>query len=168
METPQVPGPEGHPVGWGRAAFVTGLLAGTLDITAACTQYVLTTHKSPVDVLDFIASALFGKEAFAGGVGMALTGLVAHYLIAIMFAVFFYWLSPRLTWLLEHPVLAGVFYGMAVWLLMNLVVLPNSRVGVRPLEPVPSAIGLGILILCIGLPIAVRATRYYNRRRLAL
>ena len=164
MEKQPSPSPGGHPGGWGRAAVLTGLLAGTLDIAAACTQYVLLTHKSPVNVLDFIASALFGKEAFAGGIGMALTGLAAHYLIAILFAMFFYWLCPRLPWFLQRPVLAGVFYGLAVWLLMNLLVLPNSRVAVQPLQPVPSAIGLGILILCIGLPIAIRAARYYTRR----
>ena len=165
METSQPLTAVAHAANWLRAALVTGLLAGTLDIVAACSQYVLTTHKSPVDVLHFVASGLVGPAAFAGGAGTAALGLAAHYGIAILFAGLLYWLSPRLPVLLRHPVLAGVGYGLIVWLIMNLVVLPNSRVVTRPLEPVPSAIGLAILMLCIGLPIAIRAARYYARPR---
>ncbi|GAB3861531.1 hypothetical protein GCM10028822_41150 [Hymenobacter terrigena] len=165
METSPSPIAAERPAGWLSAALVTGLLAGTLDITAACTQYVLTTHKSPVGVLYFVASGLVGRAAFAGGPGMAVLGLVAHYCIAVAFAVFLYWLSPRLPVLLRYPVLAGLGYGLVVWLIMNLVVLPSSRVAVPPLKPEPAAIGLVILMLCIGLPIALRAARFYAGRR---
>ncbi|GAB2854706.1 hypothetical protein [Hymenobacter ruber] len=165
METSPLPAAAERPAGWLRAALITGLLAGTLDITAACTQYVLMTHKPAVNVLYFVASGLVGQAAFGGGPGMAALGLVAHYCIAVAFAVFLYWLSPRLPVLLRHPVLAGLSYGLVVWLIMNLVVLPSSRVAVRPLKPEPAAIGLVILMLCIGLPIALRAARFYGGRR---
>jgi uncharacterized membrane protein YagU involved in acid resistance len=151
------------PLGWVRAAFLTGLLAGTLDFAAAAIQYVLLAHKSPVNVLNFIASGVFGKAAFAGGSGMALAGLALHYLIAVLFALAFYWLAAHWLRLRRHPGLAGVGYGMLVWLVMNLVVVPGSQAPQLPFKPLSAAIGLGILVLCIGLPIALRAARFYTR-----
>ena len=165
METPLATSPSAaRRPGWARAALLTGLLAGTLDITAACTQYVLMAHKSPVNVLHFVASGFFGPAAQAGGAGMALAGLAFHYLIAGTWAVVFYWLYPRLPWLRKlPPVLAGLGYGAVVWLVMNRLVVPSSRVPQRPFSLQSAAIGMGILMLCIGLPIALRAARHYGR-----
>ena len=161
MET--LPGnqPTSQPANWGPAALVTGLLAGTLDITAAGTQYALMAHKSPIGVLHFVASGVFGPAALAGGAGMALAGLLLHYLLAVGFAVAFYWLYPRLFSQRTSPVLLGLLYGVAVWLLMNLVVVPNSHVAKRVFKPWSVAVGMSVLVGCIGLPIAWRATRYY-------
>lgn len=164
METSSPPlAPTTHPGRWVPAALITGLLAGTLDIAAACTQYGLATHKSPVNVLNFVASGVFGPAAFAGGPGMALAGLGFHYLIAIGWAGAFYWLYPRVALLRNPPVLVGLLYGAVVWLVMNRLVLPNSQAPKLPFKPGPAALGLGILMLCIGLPIAWRAARYYAR-----
>ena len=50
------------------AIVLTGFIAGTLDITAACIQYYIRTGKGPANVLRYVASGVFGKEAFTGGV----------------------------------------------------------------------------------------------------
>ncbi|MDQ2770242.1 MAG: hypothetical protein M3Y54_07060 [Bacteroidota bacterium] len=147
---------------WLPSALLTGLLAGTLDIAAACTQYALMTHKPPVQVLHYVASGAFGPAAMAGGARMAGAGLLFHYGIATGFALAFYWLAARWPALLRRPVLAGLGYGVLVWVVMNLVVVPLTRIPARPLHLLPSAIGLGILMLCIGLPIALRAVRFFR------
>ncbi|MBD2769764.1 hypothetical protein IC235_17885 [Hymenobacter sp. BT664] len=151
---------------WAWSAGATGLLAGTLDITAACLQFVVVTHKSPANVLRFVASGLFGQAALTGGAGMALVGLGLHYLIAIVFAVVFYWLYSRLPLLWKLPsAVPGVIYGEVVGLIMNWVVVPSSHVPRQPYNPASGPMSLSI-VLCIGLPIAVRAARYYSPDRL--
>ena len=46
----------------------TGLLAGTLDILAAFIQSYLMANVVPSTVLKYIASGVFGKSAYSGGV----------------------------------------------------------------------------------------------------
>jgi uncharacterized membrane protein YagU involved in acid resistance len=145
-----------------RAIATTALLAGTLDITAACTQAALTSGISPAAVLRYVASGVFGKAAFVGGAEMAVWGLVFHYLIASVFTVVYFWLSARLSVLVRHPVLAGLGYGLVVWSIMNLLVVPASATPKLPFQPLKAAVGAGIIMVCIGLPIALRAARYYT------
>ncbi|HYG39365.1 MAG TPA: hypothetical protein VD908_12125 [Cytophagales bacterium] len=71
-----------------------GLLVGTLDILAAFIHYIIASGKSdPFVVLKFIASGVFGNEAFVGGNIMIVAGLILHYIIALGFTLFFFWLS---------------------------------------------------------------------------
>ena len=149
-------------VNWLPSALLTGLLAGTLDISAACAQYALMTHKPPVQILYYVASGAFGPAAMGGGVTMALAGLLVHYFIATFFACAFYWLAARWLGLLRRPVLAGLGYGVLVWVLMNVGVVPLTRIPARPFHLLPSAVGMGILMLCIGLPTALRAARFFR------
>lgn len=130
------------------------LVAGTLDITAACTYYPLTAGISPVAILQGIASGWLGPAAFSGGLRTAALGLASHYLIALIWTVLFFVSARTFGWLTRHRVLAGLGYGVVVWLIMNLVVLPLSNVRHRPFQLWPSVVGAVILMLCIGLPIA--------------
>ena len=66
-----------------------GLIAGSLDIIAAFLNFYFKTGKNPTIVLKYTASAIFGKDAVTGGNGMALTGLLLHYIIAFIFTIFF-------------------------------------------------------------------------------
>ncbi|MBJ6111043.1 hypothetical protein JAO73_18620 [Hymenobacter sp. BT523] len=165
MKTSLLLPPAARRAGWVAAASLTGLVAGSLDIAAACTQYVLLTHKPPVNVLHFVASGLFGPAALAGGASMALAGLAFHYGIACTWALVLYWLYPRWSLLSQlPPLLVGLFYGAAVWAIMNLLVVPASQIPPRPFTLPSAAMAMGILMACIGLPIAWRAARYYGRR----
>lgn len=47
--------------------FKTTLLAGSLDITAACVNAYISNKIMPGRVLQYIASGIFGKDAYAGG-----------------------------------------------------------------------------------------------------
>lgn len=150
--------------GLGRALIGTALVAGTLDITTALSKYYLTTGRSPLNVLRYVASGLWGPQALAGGAGMAVWGLVLHYSIAFLFTTFFFlWLYPRWRPSL-HPVLVGVLYGSFVWLVMNMLVVPASRVPAAPFRLGHAAVELLIIIVCIGLPIAFGAHRFYRRQ----
>src|SRR4029078_10312089 len=91
-----------------QAIFLTGLIAGTIDIAQALIQFGLGTPYS-------ISAALLGSDAVAAH-GPALWGLgmLLHYLIATTATAIYYGASRRLAFLLEHPFVCGLLYGMAV------------------------------------------------------
>jgi hypothetical protein len=134
-----------------------GFIAGTLDICAASIQYYIKTGKGPENVLKFIASGVFGKDAFSGGHLMSACGLLLHYIIAFAFTVFFFFLYPRLKFLSVNLFLTALLYGIFTWLVMNRVVLPLSNTPALPFSWLGAAIAAGILTLCIGLPLAIIA-----------
>jgi len=135
-----------------------GLIAGTLDILAAF-AYSATRGGTPPRVLKGIAAGLLGRAAREGGAGTALLGLALHFLIATTACALYLLASRPLPALARRPFVFGPLYGVVVWAFMNLVVVPLSAIGPRPLAPVPTAIMVGIHIACVGLPIALWARR---------
>jgi len=131
------------------------LLAGTMDIVAAIFLYAFPSGTRIMRLLQGIASGLIGAKAFSGGVQTAALGLVAHYVIALVWTIVGFVLLSTFKTLNRHLILAGVTYGVVVWAVMNLIVLPLSNVGGRPVQFVPSVIAATTLIFCIGLPIAL-------------
>ena len=140
--------------------FLGGLIAGTLDLTAACTFAWLRGNVSPVRVFQFIASGVLGTESFTGGAKTAVLGVALHFLIATVATAIFYFASRKWLFLIERPILAGLLYGIPVYLFMNFVVLPLSQVQQRAQPMSARIINLVILMLCIGLPIAVIVRRF--------
>jgi uncharacterized membrane protein YagU involved in acid resistance len=143
-----------QPIFWG------GLIAGTLDICAAFLTAWLRAGIGPVRLLQSIASGLLGAAAFEGGGKTAVLGLALHFLIATVATAVFYFASRRLLFLVERPVNFGLLYGVAVYLFMNFIVLPLSRVA--PRQPTLSGriIGLLTIMFCVGLPIGLIVRRF--------
>lgn len=147
---------------------LAGLVAGTLDITAACTQYYINTGKGPGNVLRYVASGVFGKKAFAGGVPMAACGLFFHYIIAFGLTIFFFWLFPKVKLLSKNIIVTGLLYGIFAWMVTVLVIVPLSNTPPpAPFDIRKAAIAMLILMFCIGLPIALIISRYYSKKRIA-
>ncbi len=72
------------------AIIITGLVAGTMDITAACVQFFILTGKGPTLVFNFISSAIVGREeAYSGNVLWSVIGLLMHYAIAFGWTILF-------------------------------------------------------------------------------
>lgn len=135
-----------------------GLIAGTLDITAACIQFYLRTGKGPESVLRFVASGLFGSKAFGGSNIYIWAGLAIHFCIAITFAFVFYFLANKIAAMRANRLVTGILYGIAVWAVMNFAVLPLTQA--PPLKQTVSGSlqAAGILIVCIGIPLAFLLT----------
>jgi hypothetical protein len=149
--------------GIGPAILKAGLLAGTLDILSAIIKYLIEGKKNPEVILKYIASAVLGKSAMKGGWDIAFLGLLLHYVIAFIFTILLFWLYPRLKLVRFNPLLIGVLYGVFAWLVMNLLVLPNTK---APQAPGPinwnqAIIGALILIAFIGIPVSLMARKYY-------
>ena len=54
-----------------------------------------------------------------------------HFFIATSVAAIYYGASRTLRFLIEHPLVCGLFYRMAVESVMNLIVLPLSTPAAR-------------------------------------
>ena len=142
---------------------ITGLLAGTLDILAAVIRYTIRTGNSPVRLLEFIASAVFGREeAFSENAMMGIWGLFFHYLIAFTWTIIFFLAYPRTRLLRGNKFITAIAYGAVIWLIMNLIVLPLSRIPAAPFDLKQVIIGALILMAFVGLPISIMANRYYS------
>jgi hypothetical protein len=148
-----------------RKIIKAGAIAGTLDILAAFTYYYLKTGQTNFfNVLKFIASGLYGKEAFAGGAEMILAGLAIHYLIAFSFTIFFFVVFPYIKIMSRSIILTAVLYGIFVWTIMNIIVVPMSNIASRPLTIEGILINAMILVACIGLPLSWIGNAYYAKR----
>jgi Na+/alanine symporter len=130
------------------AISVGGLIVGTLDLTQAS---VLFGWRIPL----VIAGGLLGPRAFEGGSGTFVLGVFLHFFIAFSVTAIYYLASRRLRFLTEHPLVCGLFYGMAVENVMNLVVLPLSALHARgPYRLHDLILGLAVHSIVIGLPVA--------------
>jgi hypothetical protein len=142
------------------AVLKTGLVAGVLDAIAAMTQYTINGGKNPTVVWNYVASGAFGPEARTGGLPFAAAGLLLHFCIAMIWATLFYLVAVRVPALRKSPVLSGVVYGLFVWTMMTRLIVPLSRIGPpKSFNPTQAAIGAAIIVVCVGLPIALRARR---------
>lgn len=140
-----------------------GLLVGTLDILAALLNYYISTQKNPLNVFSFIASAVFGKKAFAGESAIMIWGVVFHFSIAMVFTLFFFLFCPALIKLFKNKLLPGILYGVFIWAVMNLLVLPLTNAPAISMSTKQIIIGNLILITMIGLPLSFIAGGYYSR-----
>ena len=140
------------------------LVAGTLDISAAIIYYAHASKAQTIRLLQGIASGAVGDAAFVGGTPTAIFGLGLHYSIALIWTVVFFLCLQRMKGLRAHLLVVGLSYGVIVWMVMNLIVLPLSNVRHAPLRFIPSVVGAVILMFCIGLPISIIVGKHFERR----
>ena len=145
-----------------RVVFWAALIAGTLDLAAACLVAWLRSGVTPVRVFHSVASGVFGSASFSGGTKTAVLGIVFHFFIATTATAIYYFTSRQISLLNDHAVIAGFLYGILVYLFMNFVVLPLSAVPKRPVPLSGRIIGMLIIIFCIGLPIAM-IVRWFSK-----
>jgi len=147
-----------------RTIVMMGLIVGTLDITSAFISFAIQTGKNPVTVLRFIAAAAFGKEGLPD-TAMIVWGLVFHYIIAFSWTILFFTIYPRLLFMQRNRIVTGILYGVVIWLVMNFIVLPLTKLPPLPFRPLQAFIGVSILIIAIGLPLAFMTHRFYFGRK---
>ena len=147
-----------------RAIVLTGLLAGVLDGIGAVIVYLIKGGRTPERIFNFIASGVFGPAAMSGGTPMVFAGIGFHLVIAMGWTIVFFLAAKQFEILRRQALAAAVAYGVLVWILMNKVVLPLSRVQMGG-SPTWNSILVGVLVLvvCIGFPISLGARRYFSQ-----
>jgi hypothetical protein len=130
---------------------VGGSVAGTLDLTAAFITFGWNVPR-------VIAGGLLGRPAFHGGAAVWLFGVSLHFFIAYSAAAVYCLFSLKLRFLRDHFLVCGLFYGIAVFLVMNLIVLPLCAFhAAGPYQLHALIQGLLVHMFIIGLPISFSA-----------
>ncbi len=136
-----------------------GTACGVLDITAAFIVYGYFGLR-PIRLLQGIAAGLLGPRSLEGGLATAALGLFCHFVIAFGAATVYFAMSRGVRFLVDHAVLSGVLYGVAVYFFMNRIVVPLSAARKYPFSFKMMVIGVVIHMFCVGLPISLSVRRY--------
>ena len=144
-----------------RAALYGGLIAGTLDIGAAC----LINGVGPGPVLRYIASGLLGRAGVAnGGPGILVLGLVLQWAMSILIAGIYASAAERLPALTRRWLPLGLAYGVVVFVVMTFVVQPLSAAPKAAHLSMRSA-GLNLVaMLGFGLIVAANTRQVFKAR----
>ncbi len=141
------------------AIFWAGLACGVMDITAAfITWRIKGVH--PARVLRGIAAGLLGPRSFQGEMQTAALGLAIHFFIAFSAATVFYFASRKIAFLTQQPILAGILYGVAVYIVMYWIVVPHSNAHRAPISLAAHIIAILTHMVCVGLPISLIIHRF--------
>ena len=133
---------------------VGGLVAGAVDFIQASIVFGWRVWYA-------VAGGLLGPHARQGGAGIWTLGVVLHFFIACSAAAVYYSVSLKLSFMKEHPLVCGLFFGGAVNEVMTLVVLPLCRLHARgPYELHDLILGLVTHMIVIGLPISFSVRRF--------
>jgi hypothetical protein len=131
-----------------------GLAAGGLDLISAFITYGWGVPR-------VIAAGLLGIKAIHGGLFVYFLGVALQFFIALSAASIYYASSRKLGFLKDHALICGLFYGIAVFLVMNLIVLPLSALHSRgPFGLIALIQGLMVHMFLIGLPISYSVRRF--------
>ena len=104
---------------------------------------------------------MLGRQAFDGGIGTYILGVLLHFFIACSAAAIYYAANLKLAFLKEHPLICGLFFGAAVEEVMTLVVLPLSALHARgPYTLHDLILGLLVHMVVVGLPISFSVRRF--------
>ena len=133
-----------------------GLIAGTLDIGAAA----LINTIDPRIILRFIAGGVLGSSALRGGAGVEWAGLFLQWGMSLLIAAIFVLAALRLRWMTARWMLAGLAYGVVVFLVMNYAVLPVSAWH-RINHFTPAKLFANLLAMLVFGMIVARSARYF-------
>ena len=152
-----------HSRTWTGPLVASALIAGTLDIVYAIAFSYFRSGTAPSRLLQSVAYGALGREAYTGGAATAALGLGFHFLIAFIITAIFFAAASRYPSLTRRPLITGSLFGVVVYLVMNFVVIPLSRIGPRPL-PAAVVVVTGVLVhmFLIGAPIAYGARRAFR------
>jgi hypothetical protein len=144
----------------------TTLIAGCLDITAACIQAYLSKAITPDMLLRFIASGVFGKDAFSGGFGFTLFGLLVHFFIVFACTLIYFFVYPKLKLLHKNILLSSLLIALIAWAITTRLIIPLSKIQAPAFNFTKALIAISVLYFCIGLPIAFFTKHFYTKKRI--
>ncbi|MGH9949697.1 MAG: hypothetical protein ACRD6X_21220 [Pyrinomonadaceae bacterium] len=137
-----------------------GLAIGVLDFFDASIFFPNYFGITVQRVWHGVAAGLLGSEtARAGGWNTALLGIFLHFVVAFCIAVVYYLAARNIPFLIRHPIISGLAYGILAHFVMQFVVIPLSAIGWRS-SPFDLGSFLNSIIghaLLVGLPVAIIA-----------
>lgn len=136
-----------------------GFIAGVLDISYAAAFWRIKANVPPTRILQSVAAGLLGRASFEGGAATAALGLTLHFFIAICMSFAYFLTAQQWHSLVRRPFVFGSAYGLALYAVMNFVVVPLSAAMPASKDPVWIVLSVLVHAFCVGVPIAVCARR---------
>jgi len=136
-----------------KAAIYAGVIAGTIDIGAACAINMI----GPGPILRFIATGLLGAPLPHEN-WVYCAGLALQWAMSIVIAAIFMVAAGKFPVLLRRWIASGIAYGTGVYFVMTFVVVPLSRAKSGHVTLESFALNLAAMIL-FGLIVAYIAQR---------
>ena len=137
---------------------VATLVAGTLDILAAIGLTLWYGKRTVEQMLTTVASGPFPSAAKAGAMGPVI-GLLVHFVLMAIMVTVYMLASNQFPALKRQPILWGTLYGLATYVVMNLIVVPWRWPAAWP----PTTEGIVTQLFChivlVGIPIALVARK---------
>lgn len=137
------------------AIVLAGFAGGAVDFVYA-NGVALVHGRSVLRPWQGVASGWIGKAAAEGGLATAALGLLTHWGIAFCMAAAFALAARRVRRLYERPVASGLLYGLALYGVMYLIVLPLRFPqifprwdGVQSLTDIATHLGVGLSIAMV-------------------
>ena len=143
-----------------RSIALGGMMVGLLHlIIQDGLVFSLLGQKPFILVLQYVASGVLGNAAFAGGLAIALLGLIIHFLISFVVAGVFILSADRISLLRRNVILGSLLYGVGVFVVLYFVILPLSAA--PPVPPKTMDVIELIIehVLVIGLPLGLFVRR---------
>jgi uncharacterized membrane protein YagU involved in acid resistance len=138
-----------------------GIVAGFFDGTYAVAYFGLTRGAPAHRIFQHVASGLLGRASFDLGWKSVALGVACHFTVAIGAAATYAIASRAIPALLRKPFLFGPLFGIVIYVFMNFVVVPLSRVTPSRGPAALDILVTGILVhmFLIGLPIGLIVSR---------
>ena len=147
-----------------RISVIGGLITGTLHLLVQVGLVYGLILKSPfISSLQYLASGAIGNAAFTGGLATALLAVILEFVMTIIIAGVFILSADRIPLLRRYVISGSLLYGLGLYFVMNLIVLPLSAAPELPAPPMWLLIELVLEhIVLIGLPLGILVQRTAN------
>ncbi len=141
------------------SALTASIAAGIPDVFVAAAL----SRASPGKVLQMIASGLLGEASYAAGATSMALGLglqiAMSFAIALIFNIAFW----QVAGVRQNPVVFGALYGVVIFVVMNLVVVPLSRAHPKPHWDTKTVVAMLVVMILFGEIISLIAAAFWER-----
>ena len=144
-----------------------GLAIGVLDFLDATLFFGLYSGAPFQRIWQGVSAGMLGSEAArAGGWNSAALGILLHFVVAFCVATVYYLAARNISFLIRHPVISGLIFGVLAHFVMKYVVIPLSAIGTAGPYTLPNFLNSVIgHALVVGLPVALIAAWSAKRSR---
>jgi uncharacterized membrane protein YagU involved in acid resistance len=110
-----------------------------------------------------IASSVLGPDSFNRGWTSGIIGLLLHCAVAFTAAFVFVLTAQLFPTILKHEIISGAAFGLLLFVVMNVTIIPLSHMPKRSVPPSLIAIQIIMHMFLVGLPISLSSHYFLSK-----